>query len=305
MQDYVTALRSQGKKAVLGPDRSCWEQNEMFGMQRVPPHCLRVPQPGEVRRLLWKTRSLVASYVLAADDAHPANARLYVCENRDYCVDQLAPPVRRHIRRALGALCFRFLAAEEFLQHGVRPYCDTRARAGLSDGTPELFREHAVSRAGNPACQILGAWHGDVLAAYMWMLMIDDWVAIAAYAADEHLHLRPNNGLVHFALDYCLTQRRCRVVCYGLSSLQEVSRAATLDTFKRKVGFETRPVNRVLLFHPLVKPFLNSLTLKSLHLLLRIRPRSRLLRKAAGVIAGVSESGDSFAGPEETANALK
>ncbi len=90
--------------------------------------------------------------------------------------------------------------------------------------------------------------------------MIDDWAAVAAYAANEHLRSCPNNGLLHFALDHCLAQGRCRVVSYGLSSIQEVNRTATLDSFKKKVGFEARPVHRDLQFHPLLRPLVNPLT---------------------------------------------
>ena len=46
------------------------------------------------------------------------------------------------------------------------------------------------------------------------------------------------------ALDYCLSQGRCREVTYGLSSIQEIDRTASLDYFKKKVGFESRPVHR-------------------------------------------------------------
>ena len=67
-----------------------------------------------------------------------------------------------------------------------------------------LFQKYAASLIANPGYQFVGAWCGDQLAAYLWMLMIDDWAAVAAYAANEHLRSCPNNGLLHFALDHCL-----------------------------------------------------------------------------------------------------
>ena len=104
-------------------------------------------------------------------------------------------------------------------------------------------------------------------------------------AANEHLRSYPNNGLLHFALDYCLTQGRCRVVSYGLSSIQEVNRTATLDYFKRKVGFEARPVHREFLFHPLIRPLVNPLSYWIVRGSSKVCPHSRTLRKAAGMLA--------------------
>jgi hypothetical protein len=119
----------------------------------------------------------------------------------------------------------------------------------------------------------------------MWIFMVDDWAALYGCAANEHLRSYPNNGLLHFALDYCLTQGRCRAVTYGLSSIQEVNRAATLDYFKKTVGFEARPVHRAFLFHPLVRPLANPLAYWFVRGCSKVCPQSRTLRKAAGMLA--------------------
>jgi len=185
----------------------------------------------------------------------------------------------------LRAFRYEFLDPDTVLAHGAQPYCDTRARVGLSDGTLQCFQHHAASLIGNPGFKIVGAWCGDQLAAYLSMLMVDDWALVAAYAANEHLRSCPNNGLLHFGLDYCLTQGRCRVVTYGLSSIQEVNRTTTLDYFKKKVGFEGRPVYRAFLFHPLLRPLVNPLTYWIMRGCSKLCPHSRTLRKAAGMLA--------------------
>ena len=150
---------------------------------------------------------------------------------------------RRDARLALRAFRYEVLDRDSLLAHGARPFLRSpRARVGLSDGTPEAFRGYTGSLLATPGYKFVGAWCGDQLAAYMWILMIDDWAAVAAYAANDHLRSCPNNGLLHFALDYCLSQGRCREVTYGLSSIQEIDRTASLDYFKKKVGFESRPV---------------------------------------------------------------
>jgi hypothetical protein len=284
-REYVEALHKQGIKAFLGQGRVFWLVSERIGLGRYPETCFDVPLPAEMRGLLWRSRCLVANYVRPVDDAHPANALLYVCTDRGYKLEDLSSVARRDARRALRAFRYEFLNPEAVLAHGARPYCDTRARVGLSDGTPEGFRGYTASLLATPGYKFVGAWCGDQLAAYMWMLMIDDWAAVAAYASNEHLRSCPNNGLLHFALDYCLSQGRCNEVTYGLSSIQEVDRTASLDYFKKKVGFENRPVHRSFVFHPLVKPFVNPLTNLVLRGCLKLRPQSRILRKASGLLA--------------------
>ncbi|MGA2034651.1 MAG: hypothetical protein ABSG68_20580 [Thermoguttaceae bacterium] len=284
MEEYISALRRQGTRATPGCPGTCWQRSETLAMERTPPFCLDVPAKEEIRVLLRRTRSLVASYVRPADAEHPPNAWLYLCQNRDYHLDVLAATARRDARRALRAFRLDFLDSSQFLQHGVVPFCETRARVGLSDGTPELFHNYARRLVQNPAYKIVGAWRGDCLAAYLWMMLVDDWAAIGAYAADEHLRYCPNNGLIDFALDYCLTQRRCCRVSYGLSSLQETSNALTLDYFKKRVGFEARPVHRAFAFHPVLRPLINSSTQWMLKHGARLFPRSRMVRKAAGLL---------------------
>jgi hypothetical protein len=234
--------------------------------------------------MLWRCGALVADYLRAPDAEHPQNAWLFVCDDSDYSLDKLDAAARRAVRRAERDLRFEFLDPAEFLEFGAVPYCDTRRRAGLSDGTPEGFRKYATFLMQNPGNKILGAWRGDSLAAYLWMLLVDDYAAITPFSADAHLGLRPNDGLIHFALDYCLVRRKLSIVTFGLSSIQEDERSAGLVAFKKKVGFAARPVHRAFAFHPLIKPLLNSLTLRTVRGMLKCFPRSRPLRKAAGVL---------------------
>ena len=284
-QEYVAILQRRGKRAILEKDRVFWHEYQRFALERLPLFCVDVPSPRTVRSLLWRSRSLVATYVLSADDVHPANALHYLCENRNYSLETLASPARRDARRALRAFRYEFIDAATLLAHGARAFCDTRTRVGLSDGTLQVFQDYIGMLSLNPACKFVGAWCGERLAAYLWMSLVDDWAAIAAYAANEDLRSCPNNGLIHFALDYCLTQGRCSLVTYGLTSIQEVNRTVTLDYFKKKVGFEARPVYRAFVYHPLLRPLVNPLTYWILRRCSRLFPHSPTLRKAAGLLA--------------------
>jgi hypothetical protein len=286
LEEYVSVLRGEGVDIVSGVGRNYWRRGEMRSLEREPVWCLDEPPASEVRRAMRQLRALVATYVRPPDAAHPQNALLYVCRNQDYTMEGLERGARKNLRRALRELRFDFVDPQVFLQQGMAPYCETRARIGLSDGTPESFRNRFQRPTANPACRIIGAWRGDVLAAFLTVIVVEDWVATTASgAATEYLGLRPNDGLIHFALDYFLTQHKFQLVTYGLSSIQEGDKTNTLDRFKRKVGFEAWPVHRAFVLHPLLRPFANPVTLSGLRVCTRLWPSSRALRKATGLLA--------------------
>jgi hypothetical protein len=285
MAEYSAAFASEGLTIIPGSSGSWWVGNEGRSIFREPVFHLEPPLPREVRKALWKACAPVATYTLPPDDKHPKNAWLYICRDNTYTLEKLNSAVRRNIRRALQTFRFEFVSADVFLKKGVTPFCDTRQRIGLSDGTPELFRDSFEPETRNPSHNVLGAWKDDTLAAFMPMSVVDDWVNVVAYASTEYLQLRPNNGLIHFALDYFLVQRKFKVVSFGLSSIQEGGKVDSLHRFKIDVGFEALPVHRAFVFHPLLAPFANRITLWGLRACTRIQPSSRALRKATGLLA--------------------
>ncbi|HEY4760214.1 MAG TPA: hypothetical protein VIH42_06520 [Thermoguttaceae bacterium] len=285
LNEYLAALNQQGVRVYSGTGNTFWEVCEMNSLMRRPYIRLDPPPAEEVRRILWEARAPVASYVCAVDGAHPQNAWMYVCEDQKYNVDKLSSTGRRDVRKALRNLRFEFLGQEIFKEKGLKSFCNTRQRIGLTDGTQENFYKKFAHFCENPGHKILGAWAGSELAGFTAVECADDWVDFYPYAADDHLQLCPNNGMAHFILDYFLVQKKVRVVNYGLSSIQEESNAAGLHAFKKKAGFECRPVHRVFVFHPLLRPLANRFTLAVLRLWRQLAPGNPAVRKACGMLA--------------------
>lgn len=290
LAEYIAAVVDMGATAVPGVNSTYWVTSERYALEREPTLCLDVPSRDEVYDALRRTRSAVATYNRLADASHPQNAWLYLCQDQSYNLNKLESSVRRNIKRALHEFRFEFIDASTLLQAGAASFCETRSRAGLSDGTPDNFRNCCQSLLKNPAYRILGAWRESengrrALAAYMTFCIVDDWVTLKPYATTEYLGLRPNNGLFHFGMDYFLAQHRMKTICYGLSSIQEIGKGDTLHRFKLKIGFEAIPIHRTFIFHPFLRPLANRATLFGLRLLVRVRPTNRKLRKAAGLLA--------------------
>jgi hypothetical protein len=285
LEQYAADLASSGVQVLPGATGSFWTRHESGAMVRRPTFQVGPPTPGELREVLWRGRAAVASYLLEPDEQHPANAWLYLCTDHDYSLEKLSGKMRRETRRGLEEFTLARLTAEQVLVHGVQAFCDTRRRNGLSDGTPEEFYRLFTAEAQMPEIAYLGAWKDDQLAAFLTITEVEDWVELGNYSMDALRQYRPNHALFYSTFHHYLVERKCRLVCGGLSSIQAESNASGLHIFKRKVGYEARAVHRAFVAHPLLRPFVTPLTLWGVNTALRWRPGDRRLKKAAGVLA--------------------
>ncbi|MFL5587632.1 MAG: hypothetical protein ACJ8DI_08255 [Ktedonobacteraceae bacterium] len=256
-------------------------------MIRFPKLPLAPPPSQEVRQVLWHGRAAVASYLLEPDEHHPANTWLYLCTDQAYSLDKLASNARRDIRRGLRELTITPLTSEQLLAHGFPAFRDTRRRNGLNDGTIEEFHRWFTGLAKLPEIVYLGAWKDEQLAAFADITEVDDWAELGCFSMDALLRYTPNDALVHSILSRYLVDRKCRLVSYGLSSVQNESSAAGLHTFKLKHGFEAHPVHRAFVPHLLLRPLINPLTLWGVSTMLRLKPGERHLKKAQGVLTSM------------------
>jgi hypothetical protein len=181
------------------------------------------------------------------------------------------------------------VAGRTVLAHGADAFADTRRRAGLNDGTASDFSRYFGRKVDRPGVAYLGAWKDGRLAAFLSIVHVDDWAELNCFSTTSMLKYRPNDALMYAALSYYVGGRACRVVSYGVSSIQARSNAAGLHRFKRKVGFVPVRVHRGFEFHPAVRPLANRLTLTAAHWTangaLRLRPQASRLRKLGGMLA--------------------
>jgi hypothetical protein len=287
MGEYARAVMATGVRGMPGCQGTYWMQYESAAMVRIPTFSMTQPEPGELRRVLWRGAA-VASYLLPPDAQRPANAHLYICRRATYSVDRLSSAARRDIRRAERGLQFGPLDAGTLLANGWAAYRDTRGRVGLADGTQRDFTNRFEDFCRNPAHQILGAWNGCRLVAFMALVVVDEWVEIqGSFSTDDNLSSCPNDGLAHFVLDRFLVRGGFDLVSYGLSSIQLDSGREGLHRYKCKIGFESVPVHRAFVMHPALRPFANRLTLWGVKSILRHRPTARRMRKACGVLSEI------------------
>jgi hypothetical protein len=284
LSEYAADLVRSGTRIVSGAPGTFWATHESAALMRRPIFLLTRPSTHEVHHALWSGRAAIASYLQEPDERHPANAWLYLCTDHSYSLENLGSATRRNVRRGLGELAIAPLTAEDVLAHGADAFCDTRRRAGLSDGTPEVFRRLYAAYARLPEYAFLGAWKDGQLAAFLTITEVEDWVEIGDCSMDALLQYRPNDTLLYCALSHYLVERGCRVASFGVSTIQSTNDDAGLHRFKLKLGFEAVPVHRAFVPHPFLRPFTNRATLWGVNAALRFRPGNRRLRKVGGAL---------------------
>jgi hypothetical protein len=256
-------------------------------MVRQPPFQVGPAASKEVREVLWRGRTLWATYLLEPDEYHPANAWHYVCTDHAYALEKLPPAMRRNVHRGLRELTIAPLTSEQLLAHGGQAFCDTMQRFGQGGSEKaEEFRQHYTDLAQYPEYVYLGAWKDNQLASFLCIIEVDDWVYCKElFSMDALLPYKPNDTVYYRALYHYLVERKCRLVSSGISVIPVESNSAGLHRFKTKVGFEAQPVHRVYVAHPLLRPFVNRLTLWGINTALRFRPEDHRLKRVGGTLA--------------------
>jgi hypothetical protein len=131
----------------------------------------------------------------------------------------------------------------------------------------------------------VGAWQDNTLVAFVTLIVVDDWVTMeGSFSATTALSQRPNNGLAHYVLDHFLVQHGFETVCFGASSIQESAQHSGLHHYKRRIGFEAKPVHRAFIIHPILRPLANRVALWSMKTALRFKPGNRRIAKAIGAL---------------------
>jgi len=254
-------------------------------MVRVPAFHTAPVSQHDARQVLRQGRAGLISFLLEPDGEHPPNAWLYDCRDRSYALDKLSKEARRDARRAQRSLRIEPLDWMTLLENGLVAYSDTRARVGLSDGSITHFRKRFEAFSSYPGHYAVGAWKGETLAAFMTLIVIDDWVVIeGSFSASAERDQCPNNGLADYVLNHFLVKQGFETVSYGASSIQETGQKTGLHSYKTRIGFEAKPVHRTFIVHPVLRPLANRITLWSMRTALRFKPGDRRLLKAIGAV---------------------
>jgi len=282
-------LTRQGYKVIR--TESCYWYNVQSGFYfYFPYHQLITPTKDELKRILWGELSIGVRF-FAPTAGVGKDSYMIVLSDKNYDITSVdAKYARRQTRRGLEKFEIRLFSFKDLSTLGNRLNYETLSRQKRSPQVWnaqkwQLYCEAADELDGFEAW---GAFSGHNLAAFMVTFQMEDHFTILHQSsAKEYLHFYPNNALVYFVTKLKIAHPNISTISYGPQSLDAPQ---SLDTFKLHMGFEKRPMKQIIVFNPLIKPFINGAFHKVVQLLSHERLQSDTYRKLEGIIRFYRES---------------
>ena len=279
---FAEFLKRQGHHII--ETESCFWYNAQFRFYfYFPYHRLITPTREELNRLLWG-ESLIGMRYFTPSDGYGKESYLIVCSDKDYDITSVdAKYARRQTRRGLENFEIRQFDFAELVTLGSKTIRDTLIRQGRDPNTWEDEKWQLYCSAANGLCgfEVWGAFKEGNLAAFIVGFQMEDHYTILHHSsATDYLRLYSNNALVFKLTKLKLSSPKVNHVFYGPASLDAPE---SLDKFKFRMGFKKRPMKQRIVFNPLLKPLVNTLSYKSIQKISATKPESDLWRKLEGI----------------------
>src|SRR4030042_5590414 len=227
----------------------------------IPYHRLIAPSIKELERILWGIPCIALRYFTNVDSVGKSSYTI-VCSDKNYDINSVdAKYARRQTRRGLEHFQIRQLDFIDLVEHNCIN-ADTLIRQERKPRvwTDKRWKRYCLSATGITGLEAWGAFYENNLAAFIVAYQMDDYFEILHHSsATEYLHLYPNNALVFSVTKLKLSSMEVNHVSYGPQSLDAPE---SLETFKFRMGFEKLPMKQGIIFHPIIRPFINDITYK-------------------------------------------
>jgi len=278
-------LEARGR-AVFELGGILWARPGRTFFQNLPFGAPVEPDRHALRAALRSRRAVGAAY---ATTTRPGwSSGLFACFPKEYSLASVEPGHRRQVRRGLERAELRRVDPDELLASGLELNLQTMARHRRFDpefGAPARWRRFVAAARDCPGVEISGAFVAGRLAAYWVSCRDPPWLHL--------LHkMARTEDLIHraaVALDFWIVTEAAKlpeIEAVSNSFVASVSGGASLDHYKRSMGFQVLPHRRAVELHPALRPVLTSAAaLEVARLASRLRPASGRLRLLSAFLA--------------------
>lgn len=260
---------------------SCWWFNE-YRQRRVytsfPSHSLLRPGEDELNSLFSQAPGCLAARFISPCEGRGIKTAMWV-RRGPYDLSSLRSKARNQTRRGLDQCTIRTMSWNELTELGWLAHRDTQNRHGYADAG-SLGVDGQLSEC--PAFQAWGAFVGEVLAAYLVTLCVDDCLEfLINRSANDYLGFYPNNALVYHVTNLALSGEGIRKVSYGWGGL--IANPG-LDHFKLNMGFVGEPACQRVVFRPSIRWLLQPPMCRMIGLLISRASQQSGFQKLASLI---------------------
>jgi hypothetical protein len=282
-EPFLEFLARQGHRIVETESWYWYDAQPRFYFY-YPYHRLITPSSNELKRLFWGESCIGVRYFTPMEYIGK-ESYMIVCTDKSYDFSSLDKhSARRETRKGLENFEIRQMEFKELASKGNSLNYDTSIRQGRDPRIYEgkKWQLYCSSADGLKGFEAWGAFSGKNLASFMVTFMAGDHFTIWHHSsATAYLPLYPNNALVYYVTKLKLAEPEVRAVSYGPQSLDAPE---SLDKFKFRMGFQKKPLKQVIVFNPLVRPFINKYSHKIIQRISTLRPENDTLRKLEGIM---------------------
>lgn len=274
-------LRRQGHR-VVQTTSSYWHSEGWGVYQAFPYHWLIEPSKSELREFMSEHKAVALRYS-TSPKGRQTDSYHVVCDAGEYDLDMLSSWGRKNVRRGLRSCDIIPISLERYIEEGWALRLDTLARQGRHlVETRDGWRRKYSAIADLSGFDIWAAEVNGRLAATLLVFQMAGW----GYMVYQQCHRNYLSAHVNNALSFVVTQHLIRRpgvegIYYGMKSLDA---PASVDEFKFRMGYHAKPVRQRAVFHPYLSALVSSYSHNISMALKAVRPSSRLLAKAEGML---------------------
>ncbi len=279
---FAEWFRLQGQCVYRTPS-TYWVENAPRVYQAFPYEWIISPPEAELTDFLYQHRAIVLRYSAPYENPQGMVSYHVVNDPEKVELEQLGKKARYDVRKSLAHFTFGTVSLQRLAAEGWSMRADTLMRQGRTKAeTLSRWQKLCESAGSLPGFEGWAAYQNDRLCASL-IAYIDQGCCRILYqqSKTEDLLNCVNNGLL-YSFTKEITQRLGeRAIFYGLHSLDAPQ---SVDAFKFRMGYIAKPVRQRVVFHPLLRPFANSVTYAALGQAHRWRPGNPILAKAEGML---------------------
>ncbi len=279
---FAEWLRRQGHR-VYKTESCYWYEAGPRVLQSFPYHWLIQPSQPEIQNLLWKKLIFAVRYSAPLDSPSGMVSYHIVLDDPDYSMEKLKSQARNGIRRGLENCRIEKISFERLAEEGWLLQKETLERQNrLNSMQKTEWQRICMAAIGLPSFTVWAALVGEVLAAAIITCRLDDKGYMPyALSRTDFLGLHVNQALFYTACREILTEPGITGIFFSLHSLDAPE---SVDEFKFRLGYTAKAVRQQVIFHPLLRPFVNRFTHQTIISRIERNPQNTFLRKVEGMM---------------------
>jgi hypothetical protein len=286
---FAEWLEAQGERVVETPS-SWWHSGGARVYQAFPYHWTIEPRKEDFDELFRRRGALAVRYSAPCESPRGLPGYQVVYDDPAYDLSTLSDWARKNVRRGLRNSTVEPISFDRFDSEAWLLRADSLDRQCRETGeTREKFHRRFELASRLEGFEFWGAFVDGRMGAFLVTFRMEDCCNLLLQQCHrDFLKAHVNNALAFEVTQRMLARSGIRSIFYGMESLDA---PPSVDEFKFRMGYRPKAVRQCVVFHPLAAPLVNGVSYAAMGALSRLRPSSRTLSKARGMMRIYLEGG--------------